>query len=339
MNTSRILRNGNRLYLHGTNYPWMVVDGKSNYGLDFGVNVWGSHRGVSTRMSEVERDMRRMSEIGLNTLRWFVFTDGRGGIRYDEKSMPVAPSDKCVHDLRSAADLAATYDLQLIFVLLDFLLLFDINPHHRESKAGILATEDGREMLVENLFKPVFCELGNHPGILAWEIMNEPDWVIDELDPNRKEVSNPLPQSVFAGFVSSTADLIHEHTDALVTVGGGRIKFMHIWDDDAFGLDFLQVHTYNDFLNERHDDTLFGRPYNTLGLRRPLLIGEFATSARELRQLPNRSDHSISLQQYLDFVLREGYAGALYWSYNDVDKCRTEDPIALREWVSRKNLA
>lgn len=339
MNPSRTLTLKQGHFLHGANYPWMVIEGKSNYGMDFGVNVWGSHRGVSTRWAAVERDFQRMRDLGLSTVRWFVFTDGRGGIQYDDRLMPVAPSEKCLDDLRCAADLAVAYGLQIVFVLLDSLFLFDINPHHHESKARVLSTDEGRSMMVANIFTPVISELGSHPGILAWEIMNEPDWVVEELDPNREEVSTPLSLSVFTAFVRATADLIHANTNALVTVGGGRIKYMHVWDDDAFGLDLLQVHTYNDFLNQPHDDTLFGQRYSELQLGRPLLIGEYATRVGEARLSQATSLRSIGLAEYLDFALNGGYAGALYWSYNDVDACRTEDPIVLQQWVSRNPLA
>lgn len=335
----RITHRGSPLYLHGANYPWMVVEGKSNYGLDFGFNVWGSHRGVSAFRDDVDRDFHAMSRLGFNTVRWFVFTDGRGGIRYDDRLMPVAPSEKCLDDLRCAADIAAMHGIRLILVLFDFLLLFDLNPHHRESKARMFLNSDGRGMLLDNVLRPVITELAHHPGILAWEVMNEPDWVIKELDPNRKEVSSPVPLATFMEFVRSTSDLVHVQSDALVTVGGGRIKFMHVWDGDEYGIDFIQVHTYNDFLQERFDEKLFGRSYTQLGLKRPLLIGEYATRAGEMHPGLLEARSAIALKEYLNFAIENDYAGALYWSYKDVDKCRSEDPVALLEWKSESGLA
>lgn len=79
-------------------------------------------------------------------------------------------------------------------------------------------------------------------------------------------------------FVQMVAHAVHMYTTSKVTVGGGRIKYMYVWDDDDLALDFLQVHTYNDFLFHDWDERLFGRRYLELNLKRPLLIGEYTTN-------------------------------------------------------------
>ena len=69
---------GGEWYLLGVNYPYY------HYGNDFGGNVWGSY-GVHdpTTNAEVDADFERMSAMGIRTVRWFVFADGRAGITYD----------------------------------------------------------------------------------------------------------------------------------------------------------------------------------------------------------------------------------------------------------------
>jgi len=67
----------------GLNYPWSLLGGKSNYGCDFGVNVWGGHAGVTSHANEVRADFDALATIGVEVVRWFVFTDGRGGVRWD----------------------------------------------------------------------------------------------------------------------------------------------------------------------------------------------------------------------------------------------------------------
>ena len=66
----------------GINYPWTVIGGKPNYGCDFGRNIWDSHTGVSTHLDDVRADFARMAAMGYEVARWFVFTDGRGGVRW-----------------------------------------------------------------------------------------------------------------------------------------------------------------------------------------------------------------------------------------------------------------
>lgn len=333
----RLRINGSPLYLHGANYPWMVRGGKSNYGLDFGTNSWGTHQGVSTNLEQVERDFTEMEHLGFNTLRWFVFTDGRGGILFDDDDMPLRVSDTFFDDMDAALLVARSHGVRIIFVLLDFLWLYDSpQPDNPKQKhySHILKSEDGRRRLVENVFTPVFARYANDRNVLAWEVMNEPDWIIEELDLNRKQVKKGIAITEFKSFVRQVADASHLNGGSLVTVGGGRIKYIDVWDDDELALDFLQVHTYNDFLNHKWDGRIFGKKFGDLNLKRPLLIGEFTTNGRQaFDDTPRYID--IPLDEYLTTFLRNDYAGTLYWSFNAVDKCGTENRETLLHWKQK----
>jgi hypothetical protein len=336
---SRILFGGAPFYMFGANYPWMIEDGKSNYGLDFGVNRWGTHQGVSTNLERVEKDFAEMEALGLNTLRWFVFTDGRGGITFDEEGMPLRVSDKFFEDMDAALHIARSHNVRIIFVLLDFLWMHDApqpDSPTTSNYAHVLRSHTGHTRLVENVFIPIFQRYANHQNVLAWEVMNEPDWVVDGLDVNTKNVVEPISLKEFRYFVRLVADAVHSFTNCNVTVGGGRIRFVDVWDDDELAQDFLQVHTYNDFLNQKWDAKLFGKNYRELNLKRPLLIGEFSTNS--LDAFENTKEFApISIEEYLSFCHDQNYAGSLFWSFNAVDKCGTEDRSKLREW-SRRNL-
>src|SRR5688500_11691736 len=66
--------------IRGINYPWTIFEGRANYGCDFGRNKWNSHTGVTAHAQDVRDDFAAMSAARLEVARWFVFTDGRGGI-------------------------------------------------------------------------------------------------------------------------------------------------------------------------------------------------------------------------------------------------------------------
>ncbi len=338
---SRILVNGAPFFMYGANYPWMVNNGKSNYGLDFGLNEWEIHHGVSTNLEQVAKDFATMRTLGFNTLRWFVFTDGRGGIRFDAKDMPAEPAEKFYDDMDAVLTIAAAHDIKLIFVLLDYLWMHDVPPSDSPNKknyAHVLKSNAGQDELIGRVFHPLFHRYATHPNVLAWEVMNEPDWVVDGLNVNRKNVRSPISFAMFKSFVRKIANAVHYYTASKVTVGGGRVKFLHVWDDDEMQLDFLQAHTYNDFLNHPWDGRLFGTTFEETTLKRPLLIGEFSTNAHRAFD-DNRDAIEIPLSAYLDFSLKSNFAGCLYWSYNNVDKCGTEDMIALQEWSMRNSIA
>ena len=61
-------------FLLGVNYPWL------GYGQDFGETADG-HIGVSTPQAKqtIEEDFARIHDCGAVVVRWFVFSDGRGG--------------------------------------------------------------------------------------------------------------------------------------------------------------------------------------------------------------------------------------------------------------------
>ena len=44
-------------------------------------------------------------------------------------------------------------------------------------------------------------------------------------------------------FAGGAAARIHAASSALVTLGGGQVRFAKQWDDDAYGLDFVQILT------------------------------------------------------------------------------------------------
>src|SRR5687768_12509335 len=106
-------------FLHGCNYPWSTDGETIFYGLDFGANVWGSHLGVSTRRAAVARDFARMAALGFTVTRWFLFSDGRAGIVYDDRGLPLGFDPHFFVDLDAALEIARDTGIRINFVLLD----------------------------------------------------------------------------------------------------------------------------------------------------------------------------------------------------------------------------
>ena len=94
-------------FLLGCNYPWTLLNGVSNYGRDVGVTPEGIHAGLSTRRDLVASDFAAIRALGLKVLRWFVFCDGRAGIRFDNRGMPAELTKHVFDDLDVAVELAA----------------------------------------------------------------------------------------------------------------------------------------------------------------------------------------------------------------------------------------
>jgi hypothetical protein len=317
----------------GVNYPWR------HYGGDFGATVWGSRAGVATAPAEIAGDFAAMAAHGVEVARWFVFTDARGGVRIDAAGWPAGLAPGTLDDLDAALAIAAAAGLRLMPVLFDHTLAF-----RATTSAGVrvgghghwLGDPEGQARLLESVVAPVVARYA--PGgaradlagtIDAWDLLNEPDWIVAELSPSR-QVEWPVPFDVLALWIRDGAALVHHHA-ARVTVGGARLRFAGWWDDPGLGLDFLQAHAY---YAPAHDFDLLATPHHALGLRRPLLIGECAAQGDAAD--PRRQRPALDVRGLAAAARHAGYLGAWPWSWRGVDAQGAVDPLAMasiaRDW-------
>jgi hypothetical protein len=330
-------------YLHGCNYPWSTDGTIVFYGLDFGANVWGSHLGVSTRRPAVARDLAAMAALGFTVVRWFVFTDGRAGIVYDDRGLPVGPDSHLFADLDAALECARSVDLRIEFVLLDHRWMFSgladtladpvtgvtYDAELPEGRAGVLLSIGGRDGLFDHVIRPVVRRYGPSgaradlgPAVLGYEFMNEPDFVVEEWEADLStRVRRPLRFDLLAGLVARLSDLVHaEHPTAMTTMACARRHNLWAWDDEAFGLDLLQVHSYPEAEGSTADGDVLGTPAAALGVRRPVVIGECPAQR---------------LGEYLAFAIEAGYAGAWPWSFSGTDEHGRLPVEPLRAFAAR----
>ena len=339
----------------GINYPWTVLDGKPNYGCDFGRNIWGSHGGVSTHEAEVRADFEAMATMGVQVARWFVFTDGRGGIQWDSEGHAVGLADGFFEDLDAALSIARDTNVRLCLVLFDFPWMM----HGEELEAGFqtqpdaLRTPEGLSFIFKHLIDPLLARYGTYGpeaslgrAIHSFDVINEPDWVTRGLALNhsrergslRALVRRPFSRDELRYFVRGVADRVHAATETLVTVGGGRANLASEWDKPVYGLDFVQVHLYPDVRHPGRDRDIVDLPCRDLGLWKRVLIGECpATGGRE--HPPTHTPAPYSLADYLAMARTGGYLGVWPWSFKGVDGFGAVDPEEYREALASHPLA
>ena len=343
-------------FWHGCNYPWSADATTIYYGMDFGANVWGSHLGVSTRRAAVERDFATMAALGFTATRWFLFADGRGGIVYDERGIPAGPDSHLFADLDAALEIARDAGIRIDFVLLDHHWMFGglsdtiADPVTGElleaslpaGRAPVLVAEEGREALFERVIVPLVRRYGHSgerrdlaPHILAFEFMNEPDFVIEEWERDLSpRVRQPLPFDVMTLMVSRLSDVVHRYSPAMTTIGCARLHNLWAWDDDRLGLDVLQVHSYPDARRLDRDADVFGTHARGLGVRRDVILGEFPGDA-EHQHPEGASPPPHTLEEYLEFALQGGYRGAWAWSFSGADAYGRLPEEPLRGFAAR----
>lgn len=303
----------------GINYPWTVVDGRPNYGCDFGRNIWNSHTGVSTHEDEVRADFNAMAAMGVEVVRWFVFSDGRGGVRWrrDRRLDGLDGLDEMLFaDMDAALVCARDAGVRLCLVL------FDYGWMHDPLRRALAAVARDRAELLDALIEPLLDAYGTGgpradlgQAIHSFDIINEPDWVTAGLDPPFGRETLSIEQ--LRAFVGDVSARIHARSSALVTLGGGRVRFATEWDHPDYGLDFIQVHSYPDVRYQDRDLSLFGRTAASFGVSKPILIGEHPASPRQ-----HPADHLPPAYWPEDYQLLArdgGYLGAWLWSFKGVD--------------------
>jgi hypothetical protein len=289
----------------GINYPWTIYQGRPNYGCDFGRNQWDSQAGVTAHVDEVRADFEAMRAAGFEVARWFVFTDGRGGVEWNERGELVGLAERFEADMAAALDMAGETGLRMCFVLIDFAWL-----EHPVRRIALESTA-----FVDRVLDPFLDRFGRSDAIHSFDIINEPDWVTRELAANPKRAVWPRDQ--LRAFAGGVADRVHACSPALVTLGGGRVKSAREWDDPAYGLDFIQVHSYPDVRYPDRDEAVFGRTAADFQLTKPLLIGEFPSDPRQHPE--GHLSPAYTLEDYLALAREGGYLGAWPWSFKGVD--------------------
>jgi len=329
-------------FIHGVNYPWSTDGQTVFYGLDFGTNVWGSHLGVTTRRDAIARDFAEMAEFGFVMARWFVFCDGRAGIVYDDRSLPAGLDEQFFHDVDAALEIARAAQMRVVFVLFDHHWLFR-GIHHAmpdpitgdlldarlpNGRARELLSQEGHDALFAHVIVPFVRRYGDDgvradlkECIFAFEFMNEPDFVIDEWERDRSpRVRRAVPFAAFAVALARFSQLVHAFTPALVTLGAARADNLWAWDDDALGLDVLQLHAYPDSLHPGDVDP-FVTPMSELSVSHQLILGEFRSAA--------------PLDESIEQALAGGYAGAWPWSFSGTDSYGRLPVDAIRRFGER----
>lgn len=315
----------------GVNYPWR------HYGGDFGPTVWGTDHGVRSHAPAIADDFAAMRAAGVTVVRWFAFTDARGGVVLDDGGQPLALHDDAIADLDALFALALDAGLAIVPVLFDHTLAFRAREAAGARLGGHgswLADPDAQTRVLDTIVAPLAARYGSggrrrdlRPAIHAWDLLNEPDWIVRELHPST-DVEAPVPFDVLAGWVRDAAATLHVRDAGLVTLGNARLRFARLWDDASLGLDFLQAHAYYDPAQDL--DALLTSP-TTLGLTRPLVIGECSAAGDAVD--PVRGRPSLPLPQLAAAFADRGYAGAWPWSWRGVDAhgaLAAHDPSHLR---------
>jgi hypothetical protein len=291
----------------GVNLPWFT------YGCDFGTNGWQPNGGVAQpgRRATVRVALERLGGQGPRVVRWFMLADGRAGLVETPEGRIEGLDDHVFRDADAALDELERTGLQVIFVLFDFHWFTPrrvIEGVRLGGRSAVATDADQRRRLIGRVVTPLVERYGRHPSILAWDVVNEPEWV------TRRRWGLPgrgvVPRPAMRAFIRDVVDVIHRHGSQAATAGSASARSLRLVE--GLGLDVYQIHWYDRVARHAPLD----RPVASLGLDRPVILGEFPTRG-SLR----------SPEEIVRSAREAGYAGALAWSALTGDEA--SDPAAM----------
>jgi hypothetical protein len=302
-------------FVVGVNLPWV------GYGTDFGSSAWYPQGGLNAEPAALERLERTFADLsrdGITIVRLFLLCDLRSGVQFDPEGLPTNLDDAVFRDVDAMLAAARRHDVRVMPALLDFHLCGPAriaNGVQLGGRGRLVVDPAARARLLDRVLGPILERYGNDATVIAWDVMNEPEWCLGR---------GPIPRRMavrfdaLQRFLDEAVQCVRRFAQQPVTVGCAGT-----WRLDLvkpLGLDFYQVHWY-----ERFGWKVLDQPLHALGLDdRPAILGEF-------------SGRTAGVADVLQRAQQAGYEGALVWSVLADDEYSAYPPD-LAAWARSRGV-
>ena len=255
---------------------------------------------------------------GVPVVRSFLLCDARSGVRFDAEGVPTGLDQAVFPDIDALCAAARRHGLRLMPVLLDFHLCAArrvVNGVHIGGRDRLITDPAARLALINLVLRPIVERYGEDDTIIAWDLMNEPEWCLERGRIVRRQ---RIPVDTLRTFLREAVHCVRMFARQPITVGCAGTAGLDLVR--PLGLDFYQVHWY-----EHAGWAALSRPVSSLGVGdSPVILGEF----------PGRSRVVVDV---LDAAKHAGYAGAFVWSMRADDEFSAY-PAELVKWAQVRPL-
>lgn len=305
-------------FVLGINYPWIAC------GHDFGPRPIPWAGAKRTDWSALERDLKELAAIGVGVVRFWILADG---VNYPvgrppqlNMEAPELPGE-FLDDFASLFRACRAARVRLIPSFTSFEMFFPIE----EKIGGVLAR--GRAVMVSGKNERLFFDRALEPlldiaaahreALYAFEVMNEPDWIVLGIDGEGPH----WPAELVSSFLAEGARRIAAR-GLIATIGFSRAD--PTWLAPSVRELLIALAARGAYIHQAHFYAKVGRRARlpeASGIL-PCLLGEMPTARAErwadpeLRTTEAEDDY---LEARLALAKKRGYCGALLWSKRATD--------------------
>lgn len=325
--------------LVGINYPWI------DYGWDFGdpPAAWVANESLpawrETKRKQIEEDFRLFAAQGIFAVRWFLLADGlnygtgesaprKTGGTWTFDPLPVGHpfySHLC-DDFEFVLQVCGKNDLKLFPSLIDFHWCHQGMPVAgnpdiiKSGRYDIVRDPAKRLAFFDRILDPLLASsMQYRDSIYAWELINEPEWIVREFwtcwkeDENRNISRKEMKEFIAEGIKRINTKRLPDGRSALQSsVGFAHWESLNKWDAEKLGITLHQFHYYA----QQNCDL----PKHSHLKIHPCVVGEFATAAG--RDWPDlkilNKDQTTTNRLYC--IEDKGYPACFMWSARAIDR-------------------
>eukprot|EP00727_Mastigamoeba_balamuthi_P001325 m51a1_g1119 putative non-processive endoglucanase (491) ;mRNA; f:176824-178552 len=308
--------NGN-VWAVGTNYAqhsW--TNGWMTDFMNYDWNKW------ETKFAAIKTELADMKAKGIRVVRWWIFASNNDGIIpatcWSGSTFTKLP-DHYVDNIEAAVNYAKSIGL----LVYPTLLSFDWGKGANQ-KPEIINDPTARQAWIDNAITPIIDRLKNNPGVFAWDLCNEPEWIVagaDGGEPCGECAAFKLAdmKALFNGIIKV---MKAKGVQQPISIGSASLKFLtqkKLWND--MDLDFWDFHWYE--WATPYFNPLTVKAKDAITPSKPIMIGEVMPDPSKDTTLTAAAntwcdgqlctDHGRIITQ----LAKMGYGGYMPWAWTD----------------------